>query len=179
MLDRTPESNDARRAYKREWMAKKRAEDERARESLDEKTTERHQEEIPLRRQSTADPQPEPISTADAVNNVDSRIGESTKSTASRTPEPVRLTPAMNPSLEEFLAQHAQERASSDVGSPPEPVEPPPVDISRLPKRLPVRTKSRWRTLPAELREDIILREQEFDEAFKRYDGLGNFAMTA
>jgi hypothetical protein len=54
-----------------------------------------------------------------------------------------------------------------------------PIDISRPPKRLPVRTKSIWQTLPEPVREDIILREQEFDNAFKRYDGLGLYVIEA
>jgi hypothetical protein len=52
-------------------------------------------------------------------------------------------------------------------------------DISRPPKRLPIRTKGIWQTLSEPLREDIIAREVDFDKAFKRYDGLGPFAMEA
>ncbi|TPV98756.1 MAG: hypothetical protein USCAAHI_01788 [Beijerinckiaceae bacterium] len=44
---------------------------------------------------------------------------------------------------------------------------------------MPARTKGVWQTLPPELREDIWAREIEFDTAFKRYDGLGPFAIEA
>jgi hypothetical protein len=60
--------------------------------------------------------------------------------------------------------------ARSDVAS---------VDISRPPKRLPVRSKTIWQTIAPELSEDIILREQEFDRAFSRYGGLGQYAIEA
>src|SRR5881396_1042683 len=52
-------------------------------------------------------------------------------------------------------------------------------DISRPPRRLPLRMKHTWMSLPEQAREDIVAREQEFDKAFKRYDGLGQFAMKA
>ncbi len=63
------------------------------------------------------------------------------------------------------------EKAVSDESAKP--------DITRPPKRLPVRTKTIWQTIAPELREDIVLREQEFDKAYKRYEGLGQFAAQA
>lgn len=62
---------------------------------------------------------------------------------------------------------------------PDEAVRKTAPDITHPPKRLPVRTKGIWRTLPSDLREDIILREEEFDKSFKRYDGLGQYAIEA
>lgn len=52
-------------------------------------------------------------------------------------------------------------------------------DVTKPPRRMPVRTKAGWERLPYDLREDIIMREEEFDKSFKKYDGLGNFAMEA
>jgi hypothetical protein len=66
----------------------------------------------------------------------------------------------------------AEEKPEEQEAAPEEPKRP---DISRPPRRLPVRTKERWQTYPPELREDIWAREEEFNNAFKQYDGLGNF----
>jgi hypothetical protein len=44
---------------------------------------------------------------------------------------------------------------------------------------MPNRTKHQWQTLPEWAREDIWTREEEFDGAFKRYDGLGKYVMQA
>jgi hypothetical protein len=52
-------------------------------------------------------------------------------------------------------------------------------DVSRPPKRLATRTKGIWQTLPVPLREDIVAREVEFDNAFKKYDGLGQYVLQA
>jgi hypothetical protein len=72
------------------------------------------------------------------------------------------------------------EATTKDVASTEEaPQEPNKIDITRPPRRLAIRTKTIWQTLSPELREDIILREQEFDTAFKRYDGLGKYVMQA
>jgi hypothetical protein len=57
--------------------------------------------------------------------------------------------------------------------------DPNKADISRPPRRLPIRTKGIWQTLPETVREDIWAREKEYDTAFKRYDGLGTFVMAA
>jgi hypothetical protein len=68
---------------------------------------------------------------------------------------------------------------SAPLGVLAEPTRSAAVDISRPPKRLPIRIKSRWLEVKPEFREDIILREQEFDQAFKRYDGLGIYVIQA
>jgi hypothetical protein len=88
--------------------------------------------------------------------------------------EPVALKPAESPLLEECQPQPAHPAHDEEQSS-----NAPSIDISRPPKRLPVRTKGRWQTLPEWLREDIIAREEEFDSAFKRYDGLGQYTLEA
>src|SRR6266576_1025611 len=75
---------------------------------------------------------------------------------------------------------HAKERPIDPFApATPESEQPDRIDISRPPKRLPVRTKTIWQTLPEPLREDIIIREQEFNENFKAYDGLGIYRQAA
>ena len=63
------------------------------------------------------------------------------------------------------------EKAVQDEGAKP--------DITRPPRRLPIRTKARWLALDPETREDIWERETAFDKAHARYDGLGQFAIKA
>jgi hypothetical protein len=86
-------------------------------------------------------------------------------------PDAVAFEPAMSAPEVRFEAKRTE--------SKPDGVEPAPIDIFRPPKRLPARSKGRWQTLPDWLREDVIAREVEFDTAFSRYDGLGNYALTA
>ncbi len=112
--------------------------------------------------------------------------------------QPKEETPAEAPPVEEGRDEHddgaaegpVEAKAPEDKGDRPAedeskgaekaiPDESAKPDITRPPKRLPVRTKTIWQTIAPELREDIILREQEFDKAFKRYDGLGQLAAQA
>lgn len=72
--------------------------------------------------------------------------------------------------LPEDKPEEPEEAVQPEEGKP---------DITRPPRRLPLRTRAAWSSLPEAAREDIILREQEFDKAFKRYDGLGQFAIKA
>jgi hypothetical protein len=52
-------------------------------------------------------------------------------------------------------------------------------DIGRPPKRLPIRLKNNWLSLAEPVREDIVAREAEVEKSFKRYEGLGNYAIEA
>jgi hypothetical protein len=96
--------------------------------------------------------------------------------------EPEEPKSARDPSGR-FLPKTAKAEGTEEEPTEAKPVEKPEEptkpDISRPPKRLPIRTKGIWQTLPEPLREDIIAREAEFDKAFKRYDGLGLYAAEA
>ena len=72
-----------------------------------------------------------------------------------------------------------EQEHTENIDKPELQQEPGKPDISRPPRRLPIRTKGVWQTLPETVREDIWAREQEYDTAFKRYDGLGNYVMQA
>jgi hypothetical protein len=77
-------------------------------------------------------------------------------------------------------SKEAKPEPSKQEEKPAEPEEKDhKLDISRPPRRLANRTKGVWQTLSPELREDIVAREAEFDNALKRYDGLGAFAVKA
>lgn len=86
-----------------------------------------------------------------------------------------------------FKAKQAQAEADRSVEDKPEESEeavPPTADetkpdITRPPRRLPLRTKQKWLSLPDWAREDWIAREEDADQKFKRYDGLSQYALKA
>jgi hypothetical protein len=53
------------------------------------------------------------------------------------------------------------------------------LNIARAPGSLSPATKANWQTLPEYVRQDIIRREQQVSEGFKRYEGLAAFAEAA
>jgi hypothetical protein len=77
------------------------------------------------------------------------------------------------------IAQTEVKAAQSEPAPVQPATEPATRDLSRPPRRLQTRTKERWQTLSTELKEDIWAREENFDKAFKRYDGLGKYAIEA
>lgn len=103
--------------------------------------------------------------------------------------EPHAITPPVEGRERDEHGRYKAKAAAPETDRPLEdkPEEPEEVvqpetgkpDITRPPRRLPLRTRAAWLQLPEAAREDIILREQEFDKAFKRYDGLGQFANKA
>jgi hypothetical protein len=77
---------------------------------------------------------------------------------------------------------------TEEAEAPPKPVkeakvEPAateaPKDAVRPPPGFSVASKTIWDTLPQSVRDDIAKREQEVDNGFKRYGGLGRYAEEA
>ena len=102
-----------------------------------------------------------------------------------KTPEPAEEPHAKGPAEGDAETKEAQ--AETDQPAKDKPEEPEKAvqdeaakpDIARPPRRLPIRTKARWLSLDPETRADIWEREQAFDKAHARYDGLGQFAIKA
>lgn len=74
-----------------------------------------------------------------------------------------------------------EEPKEEKVESDDDKVEPTDEDkpVVRPPPGFSVASKAAWETLPQSVRDDIAKREQEVDNGFKRYSGLGKFAEEA
>lgn len=84
---------------------------------------------------------------------------------------------------EEPLAKVAKEGETKEEPEPVDKVEPEQVpgkpDISRPPRRLPIRTKAAWMAIPETAREDIWAHEMAVRQESARYEGLGSYVQQA
>jgi hypothetical protein len=88
-------------------------------------------------------------------------------------------TPAKVAKEAETKPEHEPVDKSEPVDKLDERTEPTKPDVSKPPRRLPIRTKAAWMAIPETAREDIWAHEMAIRQESARYEGLGSYVQQA